>query len=535
MSRTVVLTLVAIVVAAPMLAEAAPRPTVEIQLLSISDWHGQLDSFSVAGVGAVGGAAVIAAYWDAERARNPNTLAFTAGDAFGGTPPLSSFFGEEPAVLALNAMGLDADTLGNHNFDRGVAHLRSMMSLADYSVVAANLADPAGELPDVRRYVIKDVGGVKVGIVGVVNPEAPTLVKPGSFGQTYVTDPVQAAQQARAAAKQEGAKVFVLLAHMGVEGTDANGAPAGPLVDLAAAVGGFDVVLGDHTDRPYIAITDESIVVENPSKGRTYSRITLRVDPHNGRISDRQVDTITPLASAVTPDADVEALLAPYRSALAAAYDAQVGVASALFPRASNIERLQEVALGNLVADAMREAYGTQVALTNGGGLRAPIPSSYAPADATLRRTSPGYAAGPPFDVVLGDVYAVLPFGNVVVTRTVTGTQLIETLEHGVSSMPSANGRFLQVSGLRFTYDATLPVGARVLSVQLDDGTPVLRDATLYTLATSDFMNVGGDGYTMLADGRGTTRDLMAAVLAEHIAAAGTITPVVEGRITRVA
>jgi 5'-nucleotidase len=181
----------------------------------------------------------------------------------------------------------------------------------------------------------------------------------------------------------------------------------------------------------------------------------------------------------------------------------------------------------------MRWKYGTQLALTNGGGLRSTLPSSYKPIDTSLRRNTPGYAAGPPYDLVIGDVYEVLPFGNSVVTRSVTGTQLWAVLEHSVGAIPAANGRFGQISGFKFSYDATKPVGLRVVSVTLDNGTPIPADATTYTLATNDFTNAGGDGYTMLADGQGVTRNLMANDLLDYIKDKGTISPTIEGRITK--
>jgi 5'-nucleotidase len=205
-----------------------------------------------------------------------------------------------------------------------------------------------------------------------------------------------------------------------------------------------------------------------------------------------------------------------------------------VLPRSGNNERLGEAAIGNVTTDALRLAYGTQIAFTNGGGLRSPLPSGYKPADTDLRRPADGYAAGPPFDLVLGDAYTLLPFGNVALTRTVTGAQLWAALEHSVGSIPASNGKFLQISGFRFTYDAALPAGSRVVSVTLDDGTAVANDAAVsVTATTNDFTNAGGDGFTMLADGQGVTRDLMANVLADHLAKVGTVSPALEGRITR--
>lgn len=163
-------------------AYAAPRQTVEIQLLTVSDWHGQLDPLSITGVGNVGGAAALSTYFKADRAANPYTITLAAGDSFGASPPLSGFFDEVPAVLAMNAMGFQADTLGNHNFDRGLDHLQSMVDLASFPYLSANLKNLDENLTGVAPYTVIEVGGVSVGIIGVTNPEVPTLVAPGTYG-----------------------------------------------------------------------------------------------------------------------------------------------------------------------------------------------------------------------------------------------------------------------------------------------------------------------------------------------------------------
>ena len=174
--------------------------------------------------------------------------------------------------------------------------------------------------------------------------------------------------------------------------------------------------------------------------------------------------------------------------------------ATATFPRGGNVERGKEVAIGNLVADSMRLAYGTQIAFTNSGGICSSLPSAYVPLDPNVNR------ATAPYDVVIGDPYTILPFGNSVVTRDVTGSQLWAALENGVSRInpdgTGADGRFPQISGFRFTYDGTKAPGSRVLTVTLDDGTVVANDpGQTVTMAAPDFINVGGDGYVMFLDG----------------------------------
>ncbi len=182
----------------------------------------------------------------------------------------------------------------------------------------------------------------------------------------------------------------------------------------------------------------------------------------------------------------------------------------------------------------MRKRAGTQLALTNGGGLRDRLPSAYRPADAGMRRIGSPYAPGPPYDLVVGDPYAVLPFGNLLVTRTITGETLHRMLEHSVGRMPSADGRFLQISGFKFTYSLSATAGARVLAVVLDDGTPILANGTSYTVALNDFTNSGGDGYLMVADGGGSFGEVLAQVLLDEIADAGTVVPTTDaGRIIK--
>lgn len=529
-------------------AAAQPPTVVSVQLLNVSDWHGQIDPLNN-----VGGAAVLSSYFKADRAVNPNTITFTAGDAFGATPPLASFFDEEPAVRTMRLMGFDLDGLGNHNWDKGNAHLQRMIDIAraetgepgtPFRYLSANLTNLRRNLKHVAPYRIFERGGVKIGFVSVTNPEAPGLVFPGNFGTIAITDPVLAANNARAELNRRGVRTNVLIGHMGVTGFDLQGNPVGPLIDLAKGVTGFDVVAGDHTDVQYSGVIDGKLVYENRSKALTYAKVNLNVDKRSGRALDTSLSFVTPASVGVLPDQAIVDYLAPLRAELATALDGRIGVATDLFPRGGvpSAERSGESALGNLTADSMRSAYGTQLALTNGGGLRASLPSSYVPTAAGLDRTAPA-----PYDLVIGDVFTVLPFGNQVVTRTVTGAQLWAALENGVSRLAlppaaaadgcaGADGRFPQVSGFRFTLSCGAPAGSRIRSVTVNDGTPIPNDpATSYTFATNDFVNTGGDEYLMFRDGQGVSRDLMANVLQQYIQGLGTITPVIEGRIIKLA
>ena len=523
-------------------AMGAARPgagrTVDLQILTVSDWHGQLDPVDVVGVGQVGGAAALSTYFQQERAANPNTLTLTAGDAIGASPPLSNFFDERPAIEAMNLMGFDADTVGNHNFDRGVDHLQEMVDLADFQYVSANLRNRDAELTGVEDFEIFKVDGVKVAVIGVTNPEAPTLVFPDGFGSIEVTDPVAAADEARAAAKAQGAKVFVVLTHMGITGVDpATGEAFGPLIDFSDSIEGFDVVVGDHTDFQYEGTHNGALVVENRSKGLTYARTTLTVERGTGKVRAADAVFVTPFTSAVTPDPAIVELLAPYRAELTPILSQVVGSATRPITRADSCGRadgrLCESLVGDVVTDALRLRYGTDFAITNSGGLRAALTCPDAGGGIGFCPAAP-----PSNQITRGQVLAVLPFGNVAVTGSITGVQLKAMLENGVSSLPGANGRFAQVSGLCFTYDVNAAPGGRVRSVvrQASDGSctgaPVdLSSTSSYTMAQNDFMASGGDGYPNVVSSI-ASREILDQVLAEYVTATPLLSPSIQGRIT---
>lgn len=511
----------------------------DLQVIAFSDVHGQLDPVPVTNVGNVGGGAALGTYVLQERATNPNTVVVSAGDLFGASPPLAMYFEEKPMVKTANLIGLHVNTVGNHEFDRGLTHLRSMIELARFPFISANLSNVRANMtcpskPSARcvePFVILPMGGLKVAFIGITTPETPGLVRPGMMGSITISDPIAAANAARTQAAAQGAKVFVAVAHLGgAPSATPGGEPTGPLIDFAKGLRGFDAVIGGHTHTELNTTIGQMPVVENKSQSQTYVRLTFKYNFALRTVSQHAASVVVPLAT-VAPAQAVVDLLKPYRDELSAAFDVPVGTAAGLFERDGTVERSREVALGDLVADAIRAHEQTQIAFINGGGLRAPLPSTYAPADKALRRTAAGYATGPAYDLVLGDVFAVLPFGNAVATQSVTGAQLWKMLEHAVDAMPSAKGYFAQISGFKFTYDSTRPVGSRVLSATLDDGTAIASDTHTYTMVTSDFIAGGGDGYTLLAGLPAKAGDPMADILRAAIHARGTITPATNARI----
>jgi 2',3'-cyclic-nucleotide 2'-phosphodiesterase (5'-nucleotidase family) len=557
----------------------APLP-LTIQILNVSDWHGNVDP-----VGNAGGAWNISARWQEDREAHP-TLTLTAGDDFGASPALVNFFNEEPSVKAQRMMGIQVGTLGNHNFDRGVAHLQEMIDLAGaptsaeapgepYRYVSANLENLEGNLSGVEPFAMFNVGVAKVAVIGITNEEAPTIVLPGSFGTIEVTDGVAAANRFAAQARKAKADAVIVITHKGVRGF-AGGEPFGELIDFAEDVDSslIDVIIGDHTDVEFSGEIDGILVHENRSFGITYAKTLLTVQPGGpsaaGEVTAKSVSFVSPAPSGAlgnsntsctggSPepaycDQDIVDMLVPYREDLAELLDDPVGTTTLPFDRGGNLERRQETPLGDLMADGMRWKYGTDLALMNSGGIRSQLPAcSYQPADKTLNRanwnaahdaveTCPGYGSGTPYDIVLGDIFTVLPFGNILNTRTVTGIQIWQALENGVSKFDSSGnntqGRFPAISGFKFTFHYQNPTGcsgseigtitwscvpSRVTSVTLADGTPIPYDNTTYTLALPNFVNLGGDSYFVFNDGQGATQDLDAVVMKDYMLAVGPV------------
>ena len=525
----------------------------EVDILDISDYHGQLVPLSeaadnVTGAGAanpvfaIGGAAFLKPWFDAYRAENPGrSITVTAGDAVGATPPISAAFGDKPTIELMNKMGFTLDGLGNHNFDRGEQYLRNeLIPLATFKYVSANIVDPAtGKTPPEwapSRTV--DLGGVRVAVIGFSNEDIPELTKPGSLGPFVVTNATEAVdKRATQLRRQRGIAAVVAIGHLGAtDGTLNN--PSGPLIDLADNVSNVDAVIGDHTNFQVVSHRPNGVLVtENLSKGVRFTRVRLIIDTATNQVVYKTADFHKPWNVGVTADPEIQARINQLNDELRPIMGTVIGNSSKFIPRADQCGRLDgrlcESLVGNVVTDAMRTTYtpiGVEFAITNSGGLRADLtcPTTDNPDD-----FCPAYTP-PPYPITRGQVLGVLPFGNTVSTVEVNGAELKAMLVNGVSSMPAANGRFPQVSGLCFTYDIALPAASRVLSAVRADAagnctaTPIdLTSASMYHVAINDFMAAGGDGYPNVAS-RAHSQDIMDQVLADYVTANSPLSPVVK-------
>ena len=542
-------------------------------VIDISDYHGQLVPLteaadSVGPTFTIGGAAFLKPWFDTFLSEDDDgSLTVAAGDSVGATPPISSFFGDKPTIELMNAMGFDADGLGNHNFDKGQAYLReTLIPLADYPFLSSNVVNANGKTPqEWKPSEVFKCHGARLGLVGFTNEDAPTLVSPNAFDPFHVA-PRLPAVQAEVGKLRPKVEAVIVMGHDGATaGTLSN--PTGPLIDLADQLTGVDVLIGDHTDFQVVSRRSNGILVtENRSKGIRFTRISLVIDPSTKSLVYTTADYHKPWNIGVAPDAGIQARIDELNAQLAPIFNAVVGRSTVVVPRgdacAASTARVDgracESLIGDLVTDAIRSAYSTDFALTNSGGLRAdltcpvaaldPNPSDFCPAS-----LYPVPDATGKYPITRGQVLTVLPFGNVSATLRINGAELKDYLETAVSSLPNvANGRFGQVSGLCFTFDVqanpiqftsqprAIPgTGSRVLSAVRQaangscTGTAIdLTGASTFTLTTNDFTAGGGDGYQDFKT-RITTQDILDQDLADFIAAqpGGLISPAIQGRI----
>jgi len=530
-----------------------------IQVLQLSDLHGAIE------VGNSFGAPLLVSNWNADRTANAATVAFTSGDNIGAAPPISTEFEELPTIETLNAMKLDAGAFGNHEHDRNLAHLQKVIGASDFQWVVSNYnPDSLDALKSgtkqAKTYTIIERGGVKIGVVGANTPETIEQVFPGNLDytnaagakKTIAIDPgVTGINQAIVDAKAAGAEIVIALIHQGWQ-ENSDGGAKGVLNTMAAQIKGAAAIYGGHSHQTFATVIPGTsrvapvVIGQTRNSGVEYTRTQICMK--YGKVVGQSIEHVLKAASTTintgvlstitTQDVAAAAMVKKYKDQLTVRLDIKIGQVSGVFPRGGTpaVERSGETPMGNYIADLMRAKYKTDFAIQNGGGIRDTFPAkTYIPVNPALVRTGTG-----PLDVTLGDALTVFPFGNQIATTTVTGENLWKALENGVGGNFPGDGRFPQVSGFKFSFDASKPIGSRIVEVTKLDGTAIAKDSKEYTLTTLDFLIYGGDGYLNVfsptkAKVQGALLDVFTDALKADMAA-GKVTqvPVADGRIKKV-
>ena len=542
------------------LATVGSSTNKNVQLLQLSDLHGAIET------GSSFGTPLLVSNWEADRKASAATIALSSGDNIGAAPPISTEFEELPTIESLNLMKLDVSTFGNHEHDRSVAHVQKVIGASTFQWVVSNYGDEslkalASGDKAAKSFTIIDRGGVKVGVVGANTPETIEQVFPGNLDykdasgakKTIQIDPgVVGVNKSIVDARAAGAQIIVVLIHQGwTENSD--GVAKGLYNSLASQIKGADVIYGGHSHQTFSTLIKGSTRTSAPvllgevrNAGVEYTRSQICIK--NGKVVGTSLQHVLKAAAptintgvvstVTTADAAGAALVKKYKDQLSAKLDVKIGQVSGVFPRGGSpaVERSGENPMGDYIADLLRAKYKTDFAITNGGGIRDTFPAkNYVPANTALVRTGSG-----PLDVTLGDALTVYPFGNQVATTVVTGANLWKALENGVGGNYPADGRFPQVSGLKFSFDSSKPIGSRIVSVTKLDGTEIAKDSKEYTLTTLDYIIYGGDGYVDVfspakAKVFGALLDVFVDALKADMAA-GKVTqlPVLDGRVKKV-
>jgi len=497
-------------------AQQKTQPTTTtITILQLNDVY----QVSPVDKGKRGGLARVATLQKKIRASSPNTLFFLAGD-FISPSVASRLFRGKQMIAALNAAGLDIATFGNHEFDFGPDVLRARMKESRFAYTIANVFEKQTGQPfgGASRYIVREVGGVRIAIFGLLLAETASMSAPG-VGVRF-EDPVAVGKQLSGELRSRGADIIIALTHLPMREDK-----------RLAAEGDIDLIVGGHEHELLESVSGRTLITKMGSDARNLGRIDLNVACFkstlnlglrssrsrasrftNCKLQSLDLQSI-PVTDAVADDPEAATVVAGYEKELNASLGEVIGKTSvALDARASTIRR-GETNLGNFLADVYKQAMGADCALVNSGGIRSD--AVYGPGDLTKK-----------------DILSILPFENTLVKVRLTGAHIKRLLENGVSVAGQEDGRFPQVSGITFTYDAGRPVGSRVTSIEVG-GKPVESEQS-YTMAVNAYLLGGGDGYdlkgasVLLKPEEGPVEP---DVVMEAIKKMGTIAPQVEDRI----
>lgn len=518
---------------------AACAHTVPVKLIAFNDFHGNLQAPGEIRAGldgaamAAGGVDVLAAYIARLKAQDANAVVVSAGDLVGASPLLSALFHDEGTIEAMNRLGLDLNAVGNHEFDEGSAELLRLQNGgchptdpqhscrgaevgtpvpfegARFRFLAANVFDAEGNTL-FPPYAIKTFDGVRIGFIGLTLRETPNIVVAGGVAGLRFSAEVETINALVPALRASGVNAIVVLIHQGGSQIrdkaplDSN-ACAGDLAGspLRSIVGrlddAIDVVISGHTHAAYICRLANAVgrtipVTSAGDYGRALTDIDLRLDAQSGAVVDIQASNILVdrSDSSMTPIASVRSIVDGY-AALAAPIANRV-VGSIAAPVSSDPDAACESAAGDLIADAQLRATsagGARIALMNRGGVR---PPGFTYPQQPLVGEGDG-------NVTYGELFTVQPFGNSLVTLTLTGAQLRDVLEQQFAGcMGQTVDRVLQVSaGFKFSYDYRRPACRKITAVTLD-GRALERTAK-YRVTVNNLLADGGDGFTVLRDG----------------------------------
>ncbi|WP_257985790.1 5'-nucleotidase C-terminal domain-containing protein [Bacillus sp. M6-12] len=483
-------------------AKLSHKQNIHVQLLGLNDLHGQLDTDTKVGTDLAGSMEYTAAAIRQREASNRNTLLVHAGDMIGGSPLVSALFQDEPTVEVMEAMGFDVGTLGNHEFDEGIAELQRMIKGGDhpkgtegydgmnFPVVAANAFDTATGKLITKPYTTKKAGSKKIGFIGVVTQETPNMIVKKGNETLQITDEVAAINKYTKILKKKGVEAIVVLAHNPT--TQSGNGDAFDATKIAENIDDeVDVIFAAHNHVNVDKVVDGKLIVQAYSYGSAFSDVDLELDAKTGDIVKKEAEVVTVFQKDYTPDPKVSAIMKKYEDLVAPIKAEVVGNSKETLKTGypSTAGDFGDTALGNLIADGMKTAMNADFALMNGGGVRAQLEAG---------------------EVTFGDLFSIQPFGNVLNKVKLSGADLETVLNNQIT----ARGLDFHVAGFKYTYtyDPAAKTG-KVIDVFLPDGSKIDKTKE-YTVVVNNYM-YGNTKYgigTLAADLEVGPEDLQATV-----------------------
>ncbi len=490
---------------------------VHLQILAINDFHGNIATTSGA-FGGVGRADFLAANMRAAEAEADNSIIVSAGDLIGASPLISALFHDEPTIEAMNLIGLDINGVGNHEFDEGAAELLRMQNGgthpvdgdldgdgfagADFEFLAANVTvDATGETL-FAPYTIKTYQGIKVAFIGMTLEGTPSIVTPSGVAGLTFNDEVETVNALIPELQQKNIEAIVVLLHEGglaSEGGgdgDGCGTLSGNLYDIVVGLDdAVDLVIGGHNNQRFACMdVDGKAVTMAYHSGRMFTDIDVTLNRVTKDMTVQTIDNKENFQDGVTPAADLTALIDKYDALSAPLANEVIGGMTSDITRTNNAAG--ESALGDVIADAQLTATAPAdlgdavVAFMNPGGIRD---------DLLFAEISGGEAPG---EVTFAEAFSSQPFGNSLVTMTLTGAQIDALLEQQFDNPTVASNRILQVSdGFTYTWDASEPTGSKVDASTIKIGGVVIDPGTGYRVTVNSFLADGGDNFSILTAG----------------------------------
>lgn len=465
LSLMLILTMVVTLVFAPIASVYADEDSVVITIVHTNDTHSRVD----AGIGF----AKVATKIEEIKESNPNTLVVDAGDTLHGQTFATISKGESILDL-MNAIGYDVMTPGNHDFNYGQERLLELTGYANFPIISSNLVKSDGTTL-LDPYIIKEIGGLRIGIFGLSTPETAYKTNPLNVEGLTFANPAEISKKMVAELEEKGVDAIIALAHLGIdkESTDTS-------YSVRDNAKGIDLIIDGHSHSLLKDIDNEgkdTIIVSTGEYNNNLGIVNLVFEGGKLKAIEPSLFTIEDAEDLVGDD-EIAALINATTEKNKVITSVVVGKTDVILNGEREQVRGGETNLSNLITDSMLNLTGADIAITNGGGIRASI--------------QPG-------EITMGDIITVLPFGNYVVVKEYTGDKVLQAIEHGTASYPDLAGSFAQVAGITYTLDLNQEAGNRVKDIKVAGKALDLNKK--YKVATNDFMAVGGDDYTMFMEG----------------------------------